>query len=287
MKRKGSVSQKKSSCERSGGGNCRLPVKSPMQLKHSSRFRRSPRNGEVPAQPPPPAPFASGPQGFIFGALGGVPSRGRGQPGRGGVGNPGHLSRGTQQPLRQEGSARQPSSDKTHRPLRRGTPTRSQAFPPPGHSPHQLGAVLHLSAGRRAAPARRRRPPAAEPRPREPAAGARRPCQAVAGPRPQPAPRHGGGRHCCPPLLPSRQSARPRRASPMLALNGEGTGRWHPRTGGVAPGFCGRRAAFCCPANGVRRAGFASVSPGCRGGHCRRRFEVHSRAPWETRHFGF
>lgn len=159
--------------------------------------------------------------------------------------------------------------------------------PPPGHSPHQLGAVLHLSAGRRAAPARRRRPPAAEPRPREPAAGARRPCQAMAGPRPQPAPRHGGGRHCCPPLLPSRQSARPRRASPMLALNGEGTGRWHPRTGGGAPGFCGRRAAFCCPANGVRRAGFASVSPGCRGGHCRRRFEVHSRAPWETRHFGF
>lgn len=65
-----------------------MPVKSPMQLKHSSRFRRSPRNGEVPAQPPPPAPFASGPQGFIFGALGGVPSRGRGQPGRGGGGKP-------------------------------------------------------------------------------------------------------------------------------------------------------------------------------------------------------
>lgn len=198
MKRKGSVSQKKSSCERSGGGNCRLPVKSPMQLKHSSRFRRSPRNGEVPAQPPPPAPFASGPQGFIFGALGGVPSRGRGQPGRGGVGNPGHLSRGTQQPLRQEGSARQPSSDKTHRPLRRGTPTRSQAFPPPPRA-------LTAPARRSTAPLRRApggsSPPPPPSRRRAPATGARRG-------RPPPLP--GGGR------APAAARPAPWRRPPLL-----------------------------------------------------------------------
>lgn len=174
-----------------------MPVKSPMQLKHSSRFRRSPRNGEVPAQPPPPAPFASGPQGFIFGALGGVPSRGRGQPGRGGVGNPGHLSRGTQQPLRQEGSARQPSSDKTHRPLRRGTPTRSQAFPPP--------RALTAPARRSTAPLRRApggsSPPPPPSRRRAPATGARRG-------RPPPLP--GGGR------APAAARPAPWRRPPLL-----------------------------------------------------------------------
>lgn len=166
-----------------------MPVKSPMQLKHSSRFRRSPRNGEVPAQPPPPAPFASGPQGFIFGALGGVPSRGRGQPGRGGVGNPGHLSRGTQQPLRQEGSARQPSSDKTHRPLRRGTPTRSQAFPPPPGT-HRTSSAQYCTS--------------------PPGAGRLQPAAAAL---PPPSPGHGS----------------PPRAPAALARRWQGPGRSPPR----------------------------------------------------------
>lgn len=149
-------------------------------------------------------------------------------------------------------------------------------------SPPPEDRETHASAGRRpalTAPDRRstarllreqgRSSPPPPSRRRAPATGARRG-------RPPPSP--GGGRAhaaarpapwrrppCCPPrraapLRPSRQFPQPRGAAPVSALNRESAGRWHPRTRGCGPGLCGRCAAFCCPANGARRAAFASVS---------------------------
>lgn len=107
---------------------------------------------------------------------------------------------------------------------------RSPAFPspeerktpasaaPPRHSPHQLGAVLHLSSGRRAAPARCR-PPAAKPR--QPA-----PQRAAAEQLPQPGPRHGGGRHAArraaraPPRPPVSPAPRGRAAGSVWRRHG-------------------------------------------------------------------